>query len=184
MAIGMPKAEAVAAILPGSARDLADTYLEWLAKAGALRINGERLNLPGRGSGLDHTETKLADRIVSAFEREGLTPRSPKELAAAIDAKQQVFDGLVRHLTQSGRLVRLKNGLFLSRGAIDGLARDLAETGWPQFTVGDFKERFGLSRKWAIPLLEHLDAQKVTQRSGDHRRLLQRSPPPDPTGGG
>ena len=58
-----------------------------------------------------------------------------------------------------------------ARAAVDRLVADLAATGWERFSVGQFKDRFGLSRKWAIPLLEHLDSRGVTRRIGDERQL-------------
>jgi len=39
--------------------------------------------------------------------------------------------------------------------------------------VADFKDRFGLSRKWAIPLLEHLDSTGATRRLGDERMVVR-----------
>ena len=46
------------------------------------------------------------------------------------------------------------SGLILAASAIEDLRRGLAAAGWHDFTVAQFKDRFGLSRKWAIPLLE------------------------------
>ena len=57
-------------------------------------------------------------------------------------------------------------------GIIDRIRAEISEA-W--FGVGDFKDRFGLTRKWAIPLLEHLDHTRTTQRVGNERRLLPRS---------
>ena len=41
-----------------------------------------------------------------------------------------------------------------------------------EFSVGDFKSLFGLSRKWAIPLLEHLDSIGFTRRVGNSRQIV------------
>jgi selenocysteine-specific elongation factor len=70
--------------------------------------------------------------------------------------------------------VRLPSGLIVAATAVEALARDLAAAGWERFTVPQFKDRFGLSRKWAIPLLEHLDSTGVTRRVGDERMLVTR----------
>ena len=59
----------------------------------------------------------------------------------------------------------------VARPGSDARIADLAATGWERFSVGQFKDRFGLSRKWAIPLLEHLDSRGVTRRIGDERQL-------------
>ncbi len=172
LAHGMPKAEALRRIAPGRARLLGDTYLDWLAKQKLIVISGDQVTLPGRGSGLSDEEDRLSSRIVAAFESAGLTPPSPPEICRAVGAKPQIFDGLLKHLLAGKKLVRIPGDLVLSRAALDDLAARLRATGWSEFTVGEFKERFGLTRKWAIPLLESLDQQRVTQRVGDKRQIL------------
>ena len=65
-------------------------------------------------------------------------------------------------------------GLFVASAALEKLRGDLLAIGWERFGVGEFKDRFALSRKWAIPLLEYLDAQGVTRRVGDERQVVRR----------
>jgi hypothetical protein len=85
-----------------------------------------------------------------------VTPPSPAELATKLAAKQQIFDGVVRFLVQQGRLARLPSGLYASRESARRLDRGAARHG-----VGTIHRaavpRSGsrVSRKWAIPLLEH-----------------------------
>lgn len=174
LAPGMPKAEAVARVLPGRGAELADTYLSWLQAQDVLVVDGQRVNLPGRSARLDDTESALARAALAAYEAAGLTPPSPAEVADRLRAKPQLFDGVVRFLVQQGRLIQLPGGLIVSARAIDGMRLDLAGAGWETFTVGQFKDRFGLSRKWAIPLLEHLDSTGVTRRLGDARMIVRR----------
>ncbi len=73
-----------------------------------------------------------------------------------------------------GKLARLPGGFIVAASAIERLRRELAESGLDDFTVPQFKDRFGLSRKWAIPLLEHLDSTGVTRRLGDKRQVVRR----------
>ena len=49
----------------------------------------------------------------------------------------------------------------------------MLDSDWQEFGVADFKDRYELSRKWAIPLLEYLDQQRVTQRVGNVRKILR-----------
>ena len=174
MALGMPKAEAVASILGRRGAPLADVYLDWLRRDRTLRFDGERVTLPGRGSTLTDHESSLAERIAVAFEQRGLAAPSFEEIRAEVSAAPKMFEGLVRHLVARARLTRLPSGLFVASSALDKLRQDLLATGWERFGVGEFKDRFGLSRKWAIPLLEHLDAQGVTRRVGDERQVVRR----------
>ena len=175
LAKGMPKAEAVAAILPGRAAELADVYLDWLAKQKVLAVRGDQVDLPGREAALTDDESELSQALVAAVEDGGLTPPSPAELAGQLRAKPQIVDGLVRYLVERGRLVRLPDGLVVSAAAVTGLRRDLAASEWERFTVAQFKDRFALSRKWAIPWLEHLDSTGATRRLGDERQVVRSS---------
>jgi selenocysteine-specific elongation factor len=68
--------------------------------------------------------------------------------------------------------------LLFHEEALRGLKREMAAvragapTGQARIDVATFKERFGVSRKYAIPLLEYLDRERVTRRVGDTRILV------------
>lgn len=173
---GMPKAELVRRLLGAPAADLAPAYLDWSSRGGedlSVVTDGELVTLPDRTSELTGAESKLARDIVEGFEAQGLTPGSPEELCRTVGAKPQVFEGVLRYLVERGRLARLPNGLVLAASSLERFQADLLATGWDSFTVAEFKDRFGLTRKWAIPLLEHLDRQRLTRREGDRRRVLR-----------
>ncbi len=174
LARGVPKAEAVRRILPGRAAELADVYLEWLRAQNVLAVDGDLVTLPGRQAELTGEESSLARSVVERFAAAGLTPGSPEEIGRQIGAKPQILDGVVRYLTERGRLVRLPGGLLVAASAIEKLRGDLESTGWERFSVPQFKDHFGLSRKWAIPLLEHLDSTGATRRLGDERMIVRR----------
>jgi selenocysteine-specific elongation factor len=175
LAESIPKAEAVRRILRGRAVELADVYLGWLAAQKVLAVQGDQVTLPGRSAQLTGEESKLSAAVLERFERGGLTPPGPEELSVGLSAKPQILEGVIRHLVARGQLVRLPTGLILAASAVSGLRRDLLATPWERFSVGDFKDRFGLSRKWAIPLLEHLDSTGATRRLGDERMVVRRS---------
>ncbi|MEE2775951.1 MAG: selenocysteine-specific translation elongation factor [Acidobacteriota bacterium] len=172
LARGMPKAEAVRTLLPPAAVPWAETYLTWLTERSILVVEGDTVNLPGRDEQLTEEESSLAKRILAEFEAAGLTPPSPKEIRARVGSKPQIFDGVLRYLHQRKKLARLPQGLFLATSSLESLERDLAAAGWADFSVGDFKDHFSLTRKWAIPLLEYLDQKGVTRREGDRRKLI------------
>jgi selenocysteine-specific elongation factor len=173
LAAGMSKAEAVERILPGRAAALAGVYLEWLAAQGALVLDGDRVSLPGRGARLTDGESRLARAVLARYEAAGLTPPSPAEVGAELGAKREILDGVVRYLVEQGKLARLPGELLIAAAAVEALRRELAAAGWERFGVPQFKDRFGLSRKWAIPLLEHLDSIGATRRIGDERLVVR-----------
>ena len=176
LARGMPKAEAVRRILPGPAAQLAATYFARLTREKVLVVEGELVNLPGRTTQLTGQESDLSRRIQRAFDEAGLTPPSPAELGRRLGAKPQILEGVIRYLVERGRLVRLPGELIVAAAAIDRVKQDLRSSGLERFKVPAFKERYGISRKWAIPILEHLDSVGVTRRLGDERQVIGRSP--------
>ena len=79
---------------------------------------------------------------------------------------------LLQILLREKRLVRVNEELVFHRAAIDGLRAALAAHKSERFNVSAFKEWTGISRKYAIPLLEYLDREHVTRREGDERLVL------------
>jgi selenocysteine-specific elongation factor len=173
LAESMPKAEAVRRILRGRGAELADVYLGWLEAQKVLAVRGDQVTLPGRSAQLTGEESKLSAAVQERFERAGLAAPSPGEVAQELGAKPQILEGVIRHLIARGQLAKLPNGLILASSALTGLRRDLFATPWERFSVSDFKDRFGLTRKWAIPLLEHLDSTGATRRMGDDRMVVR-----------
>jgi selenocysteine-specific elongation factor len=181
IAESIPKAEAVRRILRGRAAELADVYLGWLEAQKVLAVQGDQVTLPGRSAQLTGEESKLSIDALERFDRAGLAPPSPGEVALELKTKPQILEGVMRHLIARGKLVKLPSGLILAASALTGLRRDLLSTSWERFTVSDFKDRFGLTRKWAIPLLEHLDSTGATRRVGDERQVVRPASPQPPS---
>ncbi|MDY7093127.1 MAG: selenocysteine-specific translation elongation factor [Acidobacteriota bacterium] len=175
LARGLPKAEAVQRILSARGKPLAAIYLDWLQSAKVLGLDGDLVTLPGHRAELTGEESKLARAIVENLDDAGLKPPSPGELQRDLGAKPQIVDGVVGYLVERGKLLRLPNGLILSARAVSELQKEMAAGGWEKFTVVQFKDHFGLSRKWAIPILEHLDSVGFTRRAGDQRLLVHGS---------
>jgi selenocysteine-specific elongation factor len=173
LAESISKAEAVRRILRGRGAELADVYLGWLTAQKVLVVQGDQVTLPGRSAQLTSEESKLSAAVLDLYEKAGLAPPSPGEAAQTLGAKPQILDGVIRHLVTRGQMVKLPSGLLLAAAALSGLRQDLLATAWDRFSVADFKDRFGLTRKWAIPLLEHLDSTGATRRVGDDRMVVR-----------
>ncbi len=170
---GMPKAEAIDRILPPGARELSEGYLDWLQAQGLLIVHGDRVDLPGRTTQMTGEESSLSKEILQRFVSSGLQPPAPKELCNQLSAKPQIFDGIVQFLLQRGDLTRLPGGLLIASDALETLEAELLSSESVQFKISEFKDRFGLTRKWAIPILEHLDSAGVTRRVGDIRQVVR-----------
>lgn len=136
------------------------------------------LRLASHRIALSAEEQAAKDHLAALFATAGLQPMSLEEAIAkagpqfGIDAaRAQRF---AQMLINSGELVRVAELIF-HRSALDGLRQTLqkfkAEHG-AKLDVGAFKDLTGISRKYAIPLLEYLDRQRVTRRAGDAREIL------------
>src|SRR5262249_40553093 len=118
------------------------------------------------------------DHLSSIYARAALQPISLEE-AIAQSAPQFGIDSaraqrFAQMLISSGELVRVSDLIF-HRSALDELKKSLQRfklENSAKIDVGAFKDLTGVSRKYAIPLLEYLDRQRVTRRLGDTREIL------------
>jgi selenocysteine-specific elongation factor len=150
------------------------TVLEWLAHDG--RITGrERLALTSHRVELSAEEASARDAVERAFRRAHLKPLAPAELPAALGLDRSVVDRVVTLLQRQRVLIKVDE-LWFHADALAQLKRDVAALSAPgkpgRVDVASFKETYGLSRKFAIPLLEYLDRERVTRRVGDARVVL------------
>jgi selenocysteine-specific elongation factor len=144
---------------------------EVVAEKDLLRLSSHRVALSAE-------EQAAKDRLAALFAGAGLQPMTLDEAVAQAVAQSGVDASRAQRFAQmlinSGELVRVA-GLIFHRSALDGLRETLrrfkAEHG-PKLDVNAFKDLTGISRKYAIPLLEYLDLQRVTRRSGDVREIL------------
>jgi selenocysteine-specific elongation factor len=79
---------------------------------------------------------------------------------------------ILQLLLRDKRLVRVSDELVFHASAIRSLRDLLAKKKGARFAVPEFKDWTGVSRKYAIPLLEFLDRERVTRREGDSRIVL------------
>jgi selenocysteine-specific elongation factor len=97
-----------------------------------------------------------------------------KEVLAALPVDKARAQKLVTLLLRDRVLVKLADELVFHHTALEGLRRLMAQqkAKSPKIDVGQFKDLIGVTRKYAIPLLEYLDQQRVTRRVGDERIIL------------
>jgi len=139
---------------------------------GSLARDAGRYRLASFQLELDPGQRAAAQRIEQAAQRAGLT-MEPLHSLVAISAHPDGED-LVHHLVAQGRLARV-GGFAGHQAVLDPLQEEVRA--WLRsegsFTPSQAKERWGLTRKHLIPLLEWLDAQRVTRRVGDSRRACR-----------
>jgi selenocysteine-specific elongation factor len=117
------------------------------------------------------------ERVVSGLEADyrqaGAAPPSPEEALGRLGVKGNERHELFQILVADRRLSRVKEGLYFHSEALGTIQERLVSYLKEKREIGPagIKDLFGISRKYAIPLLEYFDAQRVTVRQGEHRVL-------------
>lgn len=141
--------------------------LRYLENSGAVGRSRQFYHLPGFTPTLDEKLTRQAESILRASAEAGHNYLSFAEIEAQFPGSRKTLDFLFeeRRLRAIGSQfvmpeVTWKEIIAYVQQAIDGQGK---------FTVADFRDRFGSSRKYALPVLEYLDRINITRREGDYR---------------
>jgi selenocysteine-specific elongation factor len=148
--------------------------LEKLVKDQKLAAAGELVHLPGRGVVMKDEEAASKKIIEAAFASAGLKVPALKDVLAGLKVDKTRAHKIVTLLLRDKVLVKISEELVFHREALENLRRQLAaeKAKSPRMDVARFKDLAGVSRKYAIPLLEYLDREHVTKRVGDERVIL------------
>ena len=119
-------------------------------------------------------QEQLQERILATLEASPHSALRVGELATRLGREARDINDVFFFLIHQGRIVRISENLFLTSTQVSQLKAGLLEAyaSGTSFSVADFKNLFGLTRKLAIPFLEYLDKSRVTRRVGDRRVVL------------
>ncbi len=172
-AAAVPKSELLQRILPRVGDPVLTSFiLSDLQREQIAVVEGDQIDVPGRSKRLAGVEGDLARLLESRYLEGGLQPPPVSTLIQTIHQKPKVIEGVVGYLVKTGVLVKIADTVLIHRDVVAGTRAELEKHKGETIDVGWFKERFGLSRKIAIPLLEHLDKVGATRRQGDQRIVL------------
>jgi len=149
--------------------------LEELAAQEKLDAQGELVKKAGSEIALLPEEAKAKEQIEAAFASAGLAVPSVKEVLAKLSVESKRTEKLLQILLREKNLVRVSLELVFHREALAQLKEQLSaykKAKGDRINVPAFKELTGITRKYAIPLLEYLDRERVTRRAGDERVIL------------
>ncbi len=171
---GLPREELRERVLAGLAPSLVDLILADLEGSGRI-VGRERVALAGREVVLSAEETRVREALDRVLREAALMPPDQDRLAALTSSPAAIVDQVLRLMVRHKRVV-VVGGLPFHQQALDALKAEVAalkQTGAePYVDIASFKSRYGLSRKFAIPLLEYLDRERVTRRVGERRVVL------------
>ena len=173
---GLPREEARERLFARAAPPLFEHVVTRLAAAGKLGGNGSRLALAGHQLSLSPEEVHAREVLERLFREGGLGPPDLGVVGASAGLAPAVVERVALLLVRQKTLIKV-DALFFHAAALAGLKDDVmalkGEGGTAaRVDVAAFKARYGISRKYAIPLLEYLDRERITRRVGDSRVVL------------
>jgi selenocysteine-specific elongation factor len=170
---GMP-AGALRGALPANVPpETVELALARLAQAGAIATHADHVRLAAHHPTLDPAARAACDRIAALLAGAGLEPPSLHDVAAAVGIAEAAARDMLAHLERERRVVRARPDLWFDAAAIDALRkRVLAHFAQrEELATPDYKALIGTSRRTAVPLMELFDAERLTVRRGEVRRL-------------
>jgi selenocysteine-specific elongation factor len=171
---GIPKQE-LRARAGKAGTEIFEAALGDLVKARSLVISGDVVRQAGREIELSADEARAKELIEREFANAGLAVPDFASVLAKLPVDGARAHKILQMLLREKVLVKITNDLVFHRAALSKLHEMLAkyrkERG-ERLPITAFKELTGITRKYAIPLLEHLDREHVTRRVGDERVIL------------
>jgi selenocysteine-specific elongation factor len=148
--------------------------LDLLSREKRIESVGDLVRLPGHGVIMKDEEAESKQKIEEAFATAGLKVPALHEVIAGLKVDKVRAQKIVTLLLRDKLLVKISDELVFHRSALEELRRLIAaqKAKSSKMDVAKFKELTGVSRKYAIPLLEYLDRERVTKRVGDAREIL------------
>jgi len=173
---GIPLKEAEQQLEKGVAPRFFDFLVHHMMQKGIVEAHGNSLRLSQHTISLSPRQTELKKNLSETLDAHGLTPSTVNDLTKSFDVPRSDLINLLELLVKDGILVKVKDDLYFSSRAISDLIDSIVKylQQHDELTPGSLKEMTGISRKYAIPLLEYLDREKITIRVGDKRVLRER----------
>lgn len=172
---GMPRDALRERVLAKGHPSVFDRALSDLERSATVVVR-DRVALAGHQVALSPEEDRVRAVIEQAYRTGGLKPPEPAAIAAEAGVAAPVAERVLKLLQRQKVLVRVDTLLFhdeaLKRLKAEVAAIKASAGQAARIDVATFKERFGVTRKFAIPLLEYLDRERVTRRIGDARVIL------------
>lgn len=155
--------------------ELLTAAIEQLKQDKKIDVSRDSIGLVGYGPKLSKGERQLLEQMTTALRKAGVKPPSVKELQELATKNRQSVQDLLQMAADNGELVRVNKEIYFHQQVMDEikqtLATELQQSGG--LTVSDIRQLLDTTRKYAVPLCEHLDSVEFTVRDGDKRILAR-----------
>lgn len=173
---GISRAELISSFGQSMHPKLVHFLVERMVKAGQILLEGDILRLPGHTVSLASDQSGLRNLMETAYVQSGSMPPTTKAFLEDNGLSAKDVAQMFRLLMEEGVLIKVSEEFYYARTAMDdiiGRVRSFFESN-QEMGPQDFRDITGLTRKFAIPVLEYLDKEKITMRIGDKRQLRKR----------
>lgn len=171
--IFMPASDLQSRFLKVAGKQVYDYLVHNLAEEGKLRATRVKIGVAGRQPQWKAGERDLAAKIERTYESAGYSTPPEDELQTELRIAPAVFVNIMTALTDAGVLVRLSDKVTYHvktlRTAKEFVANTIRSDGG--ITAPDLRDKLGVTRKYAVAILEYLDNVQFTRRLGDKRVL-------------
>jgi selenocysteine-specific elongation factor len=171
----MPEADLRSRLGGREERAAVERVIDDLVAEGALFRRGPAIGISGRDPQLSERQQRAAEAIERTYLDAGLASPREEELRERMQAPAEAFEQVIVALIEQGKLVRIADNVTYHAAALAEAEEVLREYlgKHDSVEVADFRDHLGVSRKYALALLEHFDRAGVTRRRGDERVLAE-----------
>ncbi|MBL8879043.1 MAG: selenocysteine-specific translation elongation factor [Phycisphaerales bacterium] len=154
----------------------------WIAEhmigSGAVHASATHVGRAERKAALSADDQALFDSMLAEFAVGAFQPPAPESLRCRTPKNERRIRQLIDLAVAQKRLVRVEAGLYLHADCWAEAARLVAQriVASGPITVAEIRTLLNSTRKFVVPIVEHLDATGVTKRSGDTRSLGPNAP--------
>jgi selenocysteine-specific elongation factor len=170
---GMPKEELKTKLASNISPKLFNLLISQMLKDGDITTAEDMVQLASHTVALGADQEDMRNKILTSYRQSGLQPPYFKEIGKQLNTDLSRARDVLNLLVKEGRLVKVKDDLYFDAEAVSRLKQRLVEflTANAEISTPQFKEMTAASRKYVIPLIEYFDAQNITIRIGDVRKL-------------
>lgn len=171
---GYPKEELRSRLLPNLSTDIYQALLDHAVSSGTIQLQKDVVTVAGQKPQLSGEDEAMSELLENKVFETGIEFPGIAEVAARLQKKPENVNKIMYLLIRQGKIVKVADDFFMHRKTLDDVKSKIRslKTTQKTFSVADFKTRFGVTRKYAIPLLELLDREGVTRRMGNERIII------------
>lgn len=173
LSAGMPKRELMSKLAESwhiEDDKLIAQMISFYLEKGVIHDRGKFISLAGFAAEYTEEQKKLREDIANRYEDAGIEMPSTDEIMSTGDRK--TVTAILEDLLSEGRIVKISPAYYISIDGWNEAVNAARQSTASEFTLADYRDALGTSRKYAAELLSALDRAGITKRDGDKRIII------------